>query len=338
MLHGWARRKTKHLLHSPGRKRLKKELDRTEVDRICARHQIEIRQLDSVAGSFAKRIFFINRQLLLRVSETPMTLEQEKFNRVATLNFVPKIIHAGVLEREGGSIYYTLLTLLPGDDFVNAYRETTLAQQTQLGRDVANFLDGLQELTGTHYDIGLYIAVIPQFTGTWRAGHQRYWEILEQGCAQLSLTPEGIQIFASAFQFLRASAAALDFQTGPKLLHNDFHPGNLLLSQGKFSGVIDWECSQYGEADFELCHLIHWCVYPPQPGIDYRPFLRALFRSAPKCTQVPDLARRLTIYQVEHEIQQFIWQAGKSESLRVPRLAHWLAGGVDDLLGEITGQ
>jgi aminoglycoside phosphotransferase (APT) family kinase protein len=143
-------------------------------------------------------------------------------------------------------------------------------------------------------------------------------------------------VFESAYRFLQASVAALDFQTGPKLLHNDFHPKNILLQQGKFSGVIDWECSQFGEADFELCHFIHWCLYPPQPDINFRTFLRALFAAAPQCTQVPNLAQRLTIYQIEHEIQQIVWNASQAESWRVPRLMRWMDGDVDDLFREIA--
>ena len=152
---------------------------------------------------------------------------------------------------------------------------------------------------------------------------------------KLPLKPDSIQVFERAYRFLQASSAVLDFQTGPKLLHNDFHPRNMLLYQGKFSGVIDWECSQFGEADFELCHLIHWCLYPPKPNIDFRTFLRALFEASPKCTQVPNLAQRLTIYQIEHEMQQIIWNASEAESWRVPRLVRWMDGGVDDLFADL---
>jgi len=77
---------------------LKKDITFAGVNRICARHQIEIKALASTTGSFAKKIFFINQQLLLRISETPMTFEQEKFKRVAVLDFVPQILHIGVLE------------------------------------------------------------------------------------------------------------------------------------------------------------------------------------------------------------------------------------------------
>ena len=261
--------------------------------------------------------------------------EQERFRRVAALDYVPRIVHVGQLEREAGPVYYTLLTQLPGDDFVTAYSGTSLAQQEQLGKDVAVFLDELYALTGTDYDIGLYVPALPGFAGSWRAGHQRYWELLKQGTGALSLKPDSVSVFESAFRFLDASSDALDYQAGSRLLHNDFHPKNILLHQGRFSGVIDWECSQFGEGDFELCHFMHWCLYPPGPDIEFRPFLGALFQSAPKCAQVPDLAKRLTIYQVEHEIQQIIWHGSRAEAERVPRIARWMDGGVDVLLGEV---
>jgi len=318
-----------------GRKTLKKTIGFGEVNRICTKHRIEIKNLRSTTGSFDKRIFFINNELLLRVSVTTMEHEQERFRRVAALQHVPQIKHIGMLEREAGPVYYTLLTFLPGTDFVTAYSETTVARQKQLGKDIAEFLDSLHAFSGTHYDIGLYVPALPEFSGTWRAGHQQYWELLKQGIAAVQLQPDSRRIFEEVFEFMNASIGALDHQTGPAVLHNDFHPKNILLHQGCFSGVIDWECSQYGEADFELCHLIHWCLYPPQPTIDFRTFLRALFRSAPKCAQVPEIAKRLTLYQLEHEIQQIIWQGSKAEAERVPRIVRWMEGGVDDLLREV---
>jgi aminoglycoside phosphotransferase (APT) family kinase protein len=314
---------------------LQRDSDFAQVHRICAQHRIAVRDLRSITGSFDKRIFSINDAYLLRVSETSMEGEQAKFGRVAALRFVPKIMHVGALEREAGPLYYTLLTLLPGEDFVTAYAGTTAAQQEQLGKDVAAFLDELHAFAGTHYDIGLYIPAIPSFAGTWRAGHQAYWEILRRGAQALPLQPDSVGVFERAFRFLEASAAALDVQAGPRVLHNDFHPRNILLDRGRFSGVIDWECSQFGEADFELCHVVHWCAYPPRPDIDYRPFLGALFQASPHCARVPDLAERLAIYQVEHEIQQIIWHGSEAEAWRVPRIERWIDGGVDDLLGQV---
>jgi hypothetical protein len=145
---------------------LKKEINFAAVYQICARHRIEIKDIKFNIGSFDKQIFFINHEYLLRVSETSMALEQEKFRRIAVLDFVPKIKHFGVLEGDAVPVHYTLLTLIPGDDFVYVFSETTIAQQKQWGKDVAIFLDHLYAPSGTHYDIGLYLPAIPNFFGT----------------------------------------------------------------------------------------------------------------------------------------------------------------------------
>jgi len=104
-----------------GWERLAKTIGFAEVSQICAKHQINIKDWHSTIGSFDKQIFFINDELLLRVSATTMGREQERFRRIAALPQVPQIKHVGVLERAAGPVYYTLLTLLPGDDFVNGY-------------------------------------------------------------------------------------------------------------------------------------------------------------------------------------------------------------------------
>lgn len=309
--------------------------DLADVLEVCERHRIEPGDLRPGTGSFDKRLFFINDELLLRVSATPMEREQERFRRVAALPWVPQLKHVGVLDRRDGPAYYTVVTALPGVDLVTGHAETTVAQQTQVGRDLAGFLDSLHAYVGPSYDIGLYVPALPGFAGTWRAGHQRYWELLEHGTASLQLQPDSRSILGKAFAFLRSRAGTLDHQSGPALLHNDLHPRNILLHQGGLSGVIDWECAQHGEPDFDLCHVVHWCLYPPDPGLDLRAFLRGLLRAAPRCTRVPELAGRLTLYQVEHEIQQIIWQGNGAEAERVPRIVRWMEGAVDDLWRDV---
>ena len=69
--------------------------------------------------------------------------------------------------------------------------------------------------------------------------------------------------------------------------------------------------------------------------MDLKPFLRAFLQAAPRCAQAPDLAQRLTLYQIEHEIQQIIWDPAHAESLRIPRLIHWMEGGVEALLQQL---
>lgn len=42
---------------------------------------------------------------------------------------------------------------------------------------------------------------------------------------------------------------------GPCIIHRDFRPGNILINNGKVSGVIDWASGRAGFAEDDLCPL-----------------------------------------------------------------------------------
>lgn len=306
----------------------------SDVEQIAIRHHIDVREVVTITGSFGKSVYAINGELLFRVAADPMTSLLRKYEQVAALDGVPRILFRGALDRDEGVRHYAVLTFLPGDDFVTVFAGTTPAQQTRLGQSVAAFVDQVHGVRGDHYDIGLYVPTVGRWAGTWRAGHQRYWDFLERESQGLALKEASVETFRQAFRYLRASSPALDHQGGPKLLHNDLHPKNILLDRGRFSGVIDWECAQFGEIDFELCHLFHWCLYPPHAELDFSVFLSAFLQAKPRCAQVPALARRLTVYQIEHEIHQVIWNAPGAEAMRVPRLVDWMEGRIEQWLAE----
>jgi aminoglycoside phosphotransferase (APT) family kinase protein len=304
----------------------------SQVRELFRGHGIEVTGITCLTGSFQKDIVLVNDAYVVRQSKTEMGEEQERFRRIEHLPFVPKIVFSSSIGSPD-EIFYEVLNMLPGVDFVDAVSDMTTREQALLGRAVAAFLDELHSIPGPAYDIGHYVPLMPHFSGSWQEGHSAYWEYLERGIDQLEVTPKGKQVVAESFLRMRSLGDALAAQSGPSLLHNDFHPKNIIVDNGALSGVIDWECSQFGEPDFEMCHVVHWCQYPPRPGLDFKPFLSSLLASAPGCTRIPRLSDRLTIYEMEHEIFQMVLSNGASETQRVARLDFWLEGGVAELVG-----
>lgn len=123
----------------------------------------------------------------------------------------------------------------------------------------------------------------------------------------------------------------MEYQTGAKLLHNDFHPKNIIIHEGRLAGIIDWECSQFGESDFELTHLLHWYIYPSTPDNNLELLLKSVAENLKIASNVPNIEKRLTIYQLEHELNQLIWNGNKQEEERIQRINGWLDGQVDTL-------
>ena len=305
-----------------------------EAELLLRNHNIIVNDINSLTGSFNKDIFLINNTYVLRPSLVDMQKEQQNFKRIEHLLNVPKIEYMGKF-KTNEDYYYTILNMLPGIDFIDAVSDMTLQQQKELGASISNFLNILHGITNTEYDIGHYLPLIPNYSGSWKSGHKKYSDYLFERTEKMQLNVNSCHIITQAFQYLNSYADVLDYQSGPVLLHNDFHPKNIVVNNGMFSGVIDWECSQFGESDFEMCHFIHWCLYPPKQDVDFKPFLRSLFNASPQCVMVPGIARRLTIYQIEHELIQLIWSNGKSEVDRTQKIIKWLAGSVDDLLNSL---
>lgn len=56
----------------------------------------------------------------------------------------------------------------------------------------------------------------------------------------------------------------LDTVDGPCIIHRDFRAGNVIVDQGKISGIIDWSSARSSFAEDDFCPLEHG-EWPPNP-------------------------------------------------------------------------
>ena len=275
--------------------------------------------------------YLLDNAYLLKLSRSPMDA-QMKLSRVAHMDHTPKLRASGMLRISGDDYNYAVCDYLHGEELLTVLHSLTDAQQADIGAEIVQFLIELHTIKGNAYDLGHYIPTIPQYVGTWRDGHAAYADILTEGIGALDLESDSIRACARAFDYIHTHADALTYQAGPVLLHNDFHPKNIITNDGRLTGVIDWECSQYGEADFELTHLIHWCAFPPQQDKRFDAMLGVIIKTMQQAAYVPGLAERITIYQLEHDMNQMIWRGKVREAERVHHIRQWLDGLVFDML------
>ena len=280
-----------------------------------------------------EHLFSVDDDFVLRITGGNIDKMIARFERVQELQSVQKIRFSG-RSFSGSKYNFILCSRIKGCDYIDAVCGMSDDQNIDLGISISGFLESLHAITGSQYDIGHYIPVIPGHTGSWQEGHERYWEFIRNALSTLELHEQHKAVFNEAFEYLYAHADALAYQHGPVLLHNDLHPKNIIVKNGVFSGIIDWECSQFGEPDFELCHFIHWCIYPPYPAVNLRPFLFSLFKSKSMIVNASFFCTRQTIYQIEHELMQIIWSKGAAQDERVPKIKDWLGGRILQLLYE----
>ena len=62
-------------------------------------------------------------------------------------------------------------------------------------------------------------------------------------------------LYAEALDLFDLLAAALPAPDGPVWTHNDFRPGNILVQSGMITGLIDFESTRGGSADYDFTKI-----------------------------------------------------------------------------------
>lgn len=308
-----------------------KTLHMTEIYNIVRAHGIPAGVIELYQEPRHQGTYLIDGKYLLKMSTSAID-EQENLDRVKQLQLVPKLHAFGSIVISDCRYHYIITDYVQGTELWSVLQHLTDKDKYNIGKEIAQFLNDLHRITDDYYDIGHYIPTVPRYKKSWQEGHLEYANILQKESSGLDLELSSKKIIAEAFDYIYGNIDALGYQAGAKLLHNDFHPKNIIVNEGRLAGVIDWECSQYGEADFELSHLFHWCIYPTIKENNLEVLLQAVVESLQITSTVPKLEKRLTIYQLEHEINQLIWRGKEQEEERATRINGWLNGKISAFL------
>ena len=252
-------------------------------------------------------------KFLFRISNQPLA-ETDKLALVKEVTLSTKLCFFGELAiSEMTQLYYVCFNYIEGEALFDAIPALTDSEASSLGQELAKFIVELHQCKAEAYDIGHYIPFLPKFQGSWRSGHESYMEIIISALNQMHFDTEESKLIQKSIGQIYEKLPALNYQNGPVLLHNDLHPKNIILSQGAISGVIDWECAQYGESDFELLHMIHWMLFDLHDFPQFKTLVRSLLTTSQELNPTPLLEDRLTLYLLEHELIQLTWHPEQKE-------------------------
>lgn len=313
-------------------------MEEQDIREICLANQLHCNKITKVIGSFEKELFFIDDKYLIRISKQSMLEEQNKINRVKDLIHVPRIVHASDQNSTNSKIYYLILEYIQGEELLTRYKDLHEHNIRDIGIEIVDFLLDLHCIKGDKYDIGHYVPIIPGYDKSWRSGHKIYWDDIYNGLKSIQLSEDIKQVLELSDEYINTNLSCLDFEKGPALLHNDFHLKNIIIHNSTFSGVIDWECSQFGEADFDLIHLLHWCLFPSLKETDMTQLFEVIFLTYVKKNSIPMLEQRLTIYLLEHDFIQILWSQGKRADELLPRIKWWLSKSLEQYIRDLLNR
>jgi len=309
----------------------KLDLHRNEIVEMLGKYKFPFTMIVLFQENERVTDYLIDDTYILRISESELS-EKGRIEFVQSITYVPKIHLSGTFDVSGITHHFIVIDYVKGEELLDVLHILTPMQEVQIGKDIASFLMDLHRISDSKYDIGHYVPTIPSVSESWQNGHIKYVESLRIGLSGRVFKCESKAAILSAFEYIHENIRSLEYQAGPRILHNDLHLKNIIINQGKLAGIIDWECSQYGEADFEIVHLFHWCIYPMNLEERFDSILRSLFENIEYLKQIPNIEKRLTIYQLEHELNQLIWNGINQEEMRIRRINGWLNGQIENLI------
>ncbi len=67
-----------------------------------------------------------------------------------------------------------------------------------------------------------------------------------------------------SYRYYKAHLPLLSAVDGPCIIHRDFRAGNVIVSNGKIQGIIDWASGRASFAEEDFCGMEHgeWSSYP----------------------------------------------------------------------------
>jgi aminoglycoside phosphotransferase (APT) family kinase protein len=234
--------------------------------------------------------------------------EAEVLGQLKGIIPVPEVVAFG--ERAGGG-EFIILQRLPGENLEDAWPSLSPASRTSIIDELASILRTLHAIPQQSWMRCRWSELANETGDAHNAYHAPPTVAPALNESATTIRPEIGDLLEKAKQFI-ADRAALFSGDDDVFLHTDIHFRNVIVDQGRITGLIDFEGSRPGPIDIECNMLIRWISSRRDHAQGtYRTILADLDRAYPQLLTVPHLATRL-------EVRELIWM--------LVQLHHWRPG------------
>jgi aminoglycoside phosphotransferase (APT) family kinase protein len=175
-----------------------------------------------------------------------MSTETLFYRKASGVVPVPRVVNAD-FSRSVIDSDFLLMTELPGRNW-HALRESLGEDRDRLRRELGFLVAALHRITGTEFGY-------PQgkMYASWRSACLAMLDaVLDDAIRWDTPLPRSV---TQIRQLIGANAYALDDVTTPVLVHFDLWPGNILLHEGRVTGIVDGERAFWGDPLAEMVSL-----------------------------------------------------------------------------------
>jgi len=261
------------------------------VARAIAHFRLSVRCMVTPMESYSSTVRLLTlasgERVVLKIPYTPLKFVREVTALQDLTDLpVPRLIDAWA--PEGDSSGALLISHLPGDPM-------QVPAPLGLVRDMGRLL------------AGLHLHRLPNFGEVTRSpgdAELGWWETMSRRFDLWVETCQGVVVDGLLLRIRRAHddlSADLPSADGPCWVHADFRPGNVLVTEGRIIGLIDFESARGGSADLDFVKVSH-ALFDEQSE-SRTAFLAGYDTVRPH----PDIDRTLPYYRLHNAVGGLAW-------------------------------
>lgn len=258
--------------------------------------------INKVNVGFTNTIYNVNDKFIIKVcsdieNEPNFQKEIDFYNANKNNSLIPKLYYYDNSKKEV-SYFYEILEKIDGITLYNVWHTFNETERENIIKQLCEVMKKMHSHVGNYYDWIEY-------------NKKRFNDLFEKAKKQQLFNEAEIETLNKVYslfdEFLVSNEVVL--------IHNDIHFDNIFINNGKIK-IIDFERSMYAPKDFDL-HILYYMIRQPWKHAsekceeytkveDYANIMKYIEKYYPEIIHIPNLYKRLAIYDVIYELSHFI--------------------------------
>jgi len=260
---------------------------------------------------FSNNVYELDDKYILKVcaddkgNEAQFRLEAQLYDYYRTTLPVPQLIafdNTKTLMPHSFMLYHRI----DGENLYNVWHTLSVEQRRNVVKQLCEMLRAINQTELTKLPSGTELEPVESWRRVIESRLDNYLQIAEQ---MQTLSPE---VITSTKQFIKQFASSLDEQR-LALTYWDVHFDNILVSEGKIAGLLDFERTEITSIDFVLDTVKKMVDFPKKymseyaeqfaKDEDYEDLLNWYREFYPELFEFNNIERRLDLYSIAHDLQ-----------------------------------
>jgi len=285
---------------------------RTEVQKILDDHDLPNDEMAASDGFANLVVLTPDHVVRLNEGRFPHAFRHEAtvLNRLPADIPHPVAVATGT-RQSGGE--YLILERLPGRNLEHAWQSLSEPDRIRTVQELGSIMKCLHALPIDDWMHNPWVADVLA-TKRWKDAYHVPLELYPFLLESAALArPELRPMLDSVYLFVAARMFA--FEPAPNtFIHTDLHFRNVVVDDGRITGLIDFEGSRVGARDVELDMLLRSLATADDGSSGrYAGTIAALASTYPELFSFPNLVARLEVYEaLWHLVQMHHWRPGQT--------------------------